>query len=150
MIENLAGPWWVFISVGLGAGILSGALGVGSGIVVVPILVLLIHLPQKAAQGTALALMVPMALLGTVQYWRHGDLHVCPMVLLLLITGSLVGVMIGTGIVHRIPGDLLRKIFAVFILMVGVRMLLTSEHPRLSEETNKAEHRTSNYESTNP
>lgn len=150
MIENLAGPWWVFILVGLGTGIFSGTLGVGGGIIVIPILVLMFHFPQKAAQGMALALMVPMAFLGAIQYWRQGDLNVYPAVLLLLIAGALVGVIIGTGIVHRIPGDLLRKVFAVFLLVIGVRMLLVSEQPWLSEGPDKMEQRSSNHESTKP
>jgi len=50
--------------VGLGAGVVSGALGVGSGIVFVPVMATVFLLPQKSAQGTALAVMAPMALQG--------------------------------------------------------------------------------------
>lgn len=148
MIEQLAGQWWLFILIGLGAGMLSGTLGVGSGIIVIPILVLIARLPQQTAQGTALALMVPMALLGAIRYWRQGDLQIDPAALLLMIAGALAGVLLGTDLAHRISGDLLRKIFAAFILAVAVKMFFTPEQPRLSKESNQTGQRS--YESAEP
>lgn len=64
MLAQLSNPCWVFMLVGLGAGVVSGALGVGSGIVFVPVMATVFLLPQKSAQGTALAVMAPMALQG--------------------------------------------------------------------------------------
>ena len=71
MMGPLFNPWWVFILLGVCAGVLSGALGLGSGTILVPTLVLLFGFMQKSAQGMALAVMVPMALLGAFRYWKN-------------------------------------------------------------------------------
>lgn len=144
-MEHLASTWYLFVLVGLVAGILSGALGVGSGIIVIPMLVLFFHLPQKTAQGTALALMTPMALFGAILYWKQGNMDVDPSTLFLLIAGALAGVIIGSGLVNRIPADLLRKIFAAFIVAIGIKMLLTPGAPRLSKETDNTEQRSTRH-----
>ena len=64
MIGQLSNPWWIFIVLGVCAGIISGGLGLGAGVVLVPALVLFFSFGQKNAQGMALAVMIPMALLG--------------------------------------------------------------------------------------
>ena len=71
MISQLANPWWYNVILGVFAGIVCGTLGLGSGIIVVPSLVLIFHFGQKSAQGMALCVMVPMALLGAFRYWRN-------------------------------------------------------------------------------
>lgn len=126
MLEQLSNPWWTFVLLGTGAGILSGALGVGSGIVFVPALVAVFLLPQKSAQGTALAVMVPMAALGALRYWHNPDVNINPALVALLVAGALVGVVAGTELAERLPGGWLRKAFAVFMVIVAVRMFMVS------------------------
>ncbi len=118
-------PWWGFVLLGLGAGVLSGALGLGSGTVLIPALLLIFLLPQKSAQGTALAVMVPMALLGAVRYWQNPAVEVNPRIVVLIIAGALVGALLGTEIADRVPGSVLKKIFAVYIVIIGAKMLIT-------------------------
>lgn len=118
------GVWWAFVLLGLGAGILSGSLGVGSGLLLIPVLVLVCALPQKSAQGTALAVMVPMALLGATRYWLNPDIEVNLKIVGLIVAGALVGVLIGTAIVDRMPGKVLRISFAIYVIIVGLRMLI--------------------------
>ncbi|MHC4511827.1 MAG: TSUP family transporter, partial [Planctomycetota bacterium] len=91
MIALLSDPWWVFILLGICAGVISGTLGVGSGVIVVPVLVLLLGFEQKAAQGTALAVMVPMALLGAVRYWKNPEIEMNLVIILLFALGALAG-----------------------------------------------------------
>lgn len=55
MIIELPNPWWVFVLLGICAGLLSGTLGLGAGTIIIPTLVLLCGFEQKSAQGTALA-----------------------------------------------------------------------------------------------
>ncbi len=124
MLEQLASPWWAFILIGLIAGVLSGALGVGSGIILVPALGLLFLLPQKSAQGTALAVMAPMALFGAFRYWQNPAVTINPAIVGLLVLGAVVGALVGTEIAARVPGAALKKVFALFIIMVAVRMLV--------------------------
>ena len=72
MLAQLSYAWWLFIVLGAATSIISGTLGLGGGTVVVPVLVLVCHFGQKSAQGMALAVMVPMAFVGVVRYWRLG------------------------------------------------------------------------------
>jgi len=111
---------------GIVAGIVSGMLGLGSGAVVVPALVLLFSFPQKSAQGTALALMVPMALLGAFRYWRNPDIEVSLAIVGLIVLGALPGVMAGTELAARLPSHWLRKVFGVFLAIVAVKMFTAS------------------------
>ena len=124
MLEGVASSWCAFLVVGVCAGILSGTLGVGSGIIIIPTLVLLFHFPQKTAQGMSLILMVPMALLGALEYWKNGHVAVSPAVLALLIAGGLGGVLVGVGIVNHLPDAMLRKGFALLLIVVAIRMFL--------------------------
>lgn len=124
MTGELASIWWGLILLGLGAGILSGTLGLGSGTVLVPVMVLLFCFTQKSAQGTALAVMVPMALLGAFRYWKNPAIDVNLAVVGLLAVGAMAGVLIGTELAGRLPGHVLRKVFAIFILVLAVKLLV--------------------------
>jgi len=95
---------------------------VGSGIIVVPALVFLLAFPQKSAQGTALAVMVPMALMGALRYWINPHIQMDWRVVLLVAVGAVCGALMGSKIAGRLPGPTLRRVFAVFVLIVGVRM----------------------------
>lgn len=131
MLDQLAqSSWWILILIGVAAGVVSGALGVGSGIIFVPVLVAAFAIPQKSAQGTALAVMVPMALLGAVRYWYNPNIEISPAVVGLLVVGALGGVLVGTELAARVPAVWLRKAFAVFMVIVAVRMFfLTPKKP---------------------
>ena len=123
-LSQLSNPWWMFVILGIASGVLSGALGVGSGIVFIPILASVFLLPQKSAQGTTLAVMVPMALLGAIRYWHNPSIEINMTMVALIVTGALGGVLIGTTIMEHIPGHYLRKAFAVFLVIVAVRMFV--------------------------
>ena len=129
MLEDIFSLWWALVLLGFVGGIICGALGVGSGVVFVPVLVIVFLLPQKAAQGTALAVMVPMALLGAARYWRNPEIDVNLNLVALLAIGSLVGVWLGAEIAHYTPGHWLRKAFAVLMVAAAVRMFLMSPRP---------------------
>ena len=124
MLAQLSNPWWTFVILGLAGGLLSGVLGVGSGIVFVPVLVSVFMLPQKSAQGTALAVMVPMALLGAIRYWQNPSIEINMVLVAFLVLGALVGVLIGTAVIEHVPGHWLRKVFAVLMVIVAVRMFM--------------------------
>jgi len=126
MLEQLGNPWWAFIVVGIFAGILSGSLGLGGGVILVPTLVFACGYPQKSAQGMALAIMVPMVLVGAFRYWQNEAIEMNMTAVAWVIVGALVGVMIGTGIAGRLPTEVLRKIFAVVLVIVAVKMFIGS------------------------
>jgi hypothetical protein len=129
VIGPIPGEWWVFIALGLCAGVVSGTLGVGSGIIVIPALVLLLGFEQKAAQGTALAVMVPMALVGAIRYWRNPQVELDGLVIILLMVGAVAGTLAGTELAARMSGGGLRKVFAVVLVLVAARMF-TASPPR--------------------
>ncbi len=124
MLEQLGNPWWGFIVVGIFAGILSGTLGLGGGVILVPALAFACGYPQKSAQGMALAIMVPMVLLGAFRYWQNEAVDIHLTAVSWVIVGALVGVMIGTGIAGRLPTEVLRKIFAMVLIIVAVRIFI--------------------------
>jgi hypothetical protein len=115
---------WILVLIGLTAGILSALLGVGSGILVVPALVVGFGLAQKSAQGVALAVMVPMALVGTIRYMTTPDIDIHLGWVLLLALGGVAGALVGASVMARLPGDLLRKLFALFLIVVAIHMLV--------------------------
>ena len=138
MISQLSNPWWVFVLLGICAGILSGLLGLGSGIILVPALVLLCSFEQKSAQGMALAVMVPMALVGALRYWKNPEIEMNAAVIGLIILGALAGALVGTELMARLPGHILRKIFAVVLIIVAVKMLMPPIKPRRTGLNNSA------------
>lgn len=110
------------ILVGLIAGSLAVNLGIGGGVVYVPSLVTLFALAQHEAQGTSLAVIVPTAILAAVVHGRAG--RVDWRVALLLGAGGVVGGLIGAQIALSLDGPVLRKMFAVLLVLMAIRMLL--------------------------
>jgi len=145
MIGQLSNPWWVFVLLGICAGVLSGALGLGSGIILVPTLVLLCGFGQKSAQGMALAVMFPMALVGALLYWKNPEIEINTVIVGLIICGALAGAMAGTELASRLPSHILKKVFAAVLIIVAVKMFMTSAKPtQLSLDNNLTEQKTVN------
>ncbi len=130
MIGQLSNPWWVFVILGICAGVVSGALGLGGGTILVPTLVLLCSFGQKSAQGMALAVMVPMALVGALRYWKNPEIEINTVIVGLIICGALAGVLVGTELAGRLPSHTLRKVFAIFLAIVAVKMFTASPRPK--------------------
>jgi uncharacterized membrane protein YfcA len=128
MLGQLSGSWWAFPLLGIVAGVICGTLGLGSGAIVVPTLVLvpIFAFEQKSAQGTALALMVPMALVGAFRYWKNPQVEVSLAIVGLLVLGALPGVLAGTELAARLPNHILRRFFAVFLTVIAVKMFTAS------------------------
>ena len=91
-----------------------------------PALVLLLGCPQKSAQGMALALMVPMAALGVYQYARAPGVVLQGVPIALLVAGAALGVLAGTRLLARVPDFWLQRAFAIFLVIVAVRMFWSS------------------------
>jgi hypothetical protein len=121
MLAQLSYSWWVFVILGVVAGVVSSSLGLGAGTVVVPGLVLICHFGQKSAQGMSLAVMVPMALVGAFQYWEHG-IEMNWLAIVLIICGALVGTLGGMELAARLPASVLRKTFAIMLVAIAVKM----------------------------
>jgi uncharacterized membrane protein YfcA len=112
-----------YIILGVVAGLLSGLLGIGGGLVLVPALVFIFGLTQLQAQGTTLALMIPpIGLLAAIRYYQSGNVKLSMAGFICL--GFFVGGLLGANLVQNLPEPLIRKTFALFLLFVSLRMLL--------------------------
>jgi len=102
------------VAIGFAGGILAGLFGVGGGIVFVPTLALVLGLTQLHAEASSLLAILPTAIVGTWRQRRYGnvDLRLGAIVGL----GSVVGVQIGVVVAEALPGNVLRRLFAVLVL----------------------------------
>lgn len=110
------------IALGLVAGAIAASLGIGGGIIFVPALVTLFGFVQQEAQGTSLAIIVPTALVGTLAHaragrvdWRAGAI---------VAVGAALGALGGSRLALSLDETLLKRLFAVFLVLIAVRMLL--------------------------
>jgi len=111
----------LFLAVGLAAGVLSGLFGIGGGVLIVPALVFLARMSPTEATGTSLAaLLLPVGLLGALEYHRAGQLRVAAA--LLIAAGLFLGAGLGAKLALGLPPDYLRKLFAGFLVLVAIRM----------------------------
>jgi uncharacterized membrane protein YfcA len=111
-----------YMALGLVAGISSGLVGIGGGIIITPALVLLCKFTQQQAQGTTLALMVPpIGLLAAWQYYKNGfvDLKVAA----LICAGFFIGGLLGARVATSLPNVVLEKLFGTLLMAIGVKML---------------------------
>jgi uncharacterized membrane protein YfcA len=115
----------ISLLIGLSAGVLSGLFGIGGGVVMVPALVLLLGYTQKTATGTSLgALILPVAALSVLAY--HRENHVEVRTSLLLAAGIFAGSYLGARIALDSSDALLRRLFAVLLVAMAVRLVMTA------------------------
>ena len=113
----------ILVLIGLVAGMLSGLIGIGGGIIIVPML-LLIGLTQQQAQGTSLAVMLPpVALLAVLNYHQAG--HINWKYALLVSAFFVIGSYFGSKIAISIDQRILKKIFAIVLVLVAGKMFFS-------------------------
>ncbi|MDF2881362.1 MAG: hypothetical protein K0R54_1919 [Clostridiaceae bacterium] len=114
----------LFILIGLLAGVLSGFLGIGGGVVIVPALVYICGFSQLKAQGTSLAILLPpVGILAFMEYYKNGNVDVKAG---LIIAAALVlGSAAAGRFAQNISPSLLRKAFAVFMIIVSIKMFFS-------------------------
>jgi uncharacterized protein len=112
----------LLIIIGLFAGVFSGIVGLGGGLIIIPALIYLLHMDQYAAQGTSLAMMLPpIGLMAAFNYYKAGALNI--KYAMILAAAFFIGGYFGSRFALSIPADALRKIFAFALILVAVRML---------------------------
>jgi uncharacterized protein len=135
----------IILMIGLLAGMLGGIVGVGGGIIIVPALVYFLNYDQHTAQGTSLGLiMLPVGILGFLQYYHSCKNVGTPInfnVIGILAIAFVVGSYFGSKIALSIPQDILKKGFAVLLIIVAIKMFFfdnNNRHPqKLSSTTAK-------------
>lgn len=116
--------FFLLILIGFLAGLCGGFFGIGGGIVISPLLVYLLRFPQKLSQGTTLVVMLlPVMLPAVSAYWQSGNVDVKAACFIAI--GFIVGSYSGGCIVQYLPDVILTKAFAVFLIAVAIKMLLT-------------------------
>jgi len=110
-----------YILLGLVSGFAASTLGIGGGVIFVPALVVFFSFSQHIAQGTSLAVILPTAIVGTYLHARRGRVHV--RTALLVAGGGVVGGLAGSSFALSIPEDLLRRLFAILLIVIAIRMI---------------------------
>ncbi len=117
----------IVILIGLAAGVLSGLVGVGGGIILVPALVYFLHYTQHQAQGTSLGVLTfPVVILGFLKYYADCKRMGTPIdfrIIGILAIGFLAGGFLGSSIALKIDKEALKKIFAVILFYTAIKML---------------------------
>lgn len=113
---------WLAFLIGLAAGVASGLVGIGGGIIMVPAMVLLLATDQHLAAGTSLAAIVMIALAGSYVHLRHGHMQVRSALVMGLF--GAVGAQLGARWALAIDGDQLSRAFGIFLVVMGLRLVL--------------------------
>ncbi len=112
------------LALGLFAGVVSGLVGIGGGIVIVPAFVLFLGMSQHLAQGTTLALMVPpIGILAAWTYYKQGyvDVRIAVLVCVGFVLGGLLGAKFAVGLSNKV----LQKVFGSILLLVSMKMIFS-------------------------
>lgn len=108
--------------VGLFAGFMSSMVGIGGGVIIVPALVLLFGMNQKMAQGTSLMMLaLPVAAAGAYTYFKNGNINW--QASLMLAATFIVGGYFGGLLANKLDTTLIKRVFAVFMIVVAVKYL---------------------------
>lgn len=112
-----------YLILGLVGGVMSGLIGIGGGIVIIPVLVLMFGFSQHLAQGTTLAMMVPpIGILAAWTYYQQGDVDL--RVAAALCAGFVFGGLLGAKMAAALSGAALERVFGVALLAVSIKMIV--------------------------
>lgn len=111
----------IFLSIliGVAAGILAGLFGLGGGIIVIPALIWFFSVDQHTAQGTSLVTFLgPVSFFSAFYYYKAGYANLSIGIVIAL--GMLIGALLGAQIALNLNKELMRKVFAVFLLVIAI------------------------------
>lgn len=115
--------WLGYAALGLTAGMVSGLLGIGGAVIIVPVLTLLFGYSQHQAQGTSLAtLLLPIGILAFWRYYQAG--HVVIPAAAVMAGAFLIGGLVGAQLAVGMPAVWLKRLFGLLLLAVAARMML--------------------------
>ena len=116
--------FFILVMIGLAAGVLGGMFGLGGGIIMIPALVYLLGMSQHGAQGTSVAIMLPpIGIMAAYNYYKAGEINIK---YALIIAGAfIIGGYFGSQIALQLPTNILKKIFAVVMIIFAVRMFFS-------------------------
>jgi len=114
----------VLIMIGLIGGALSGLMGIGGAIIMIPALIFFLRMDQQTAQGTSIAIMLPpVGLLAAYNYYKAGTMNLKYAAIIAI--AFIIGGYFGSKYAVNMPQETLRKIFAVLLIAIAIKMLWT-------------------------
>ncbi|MDR2191974.1 MAG: sulfite exporter TauE/SafE family protein [Endomicrobium sp.] len=111
----------VCVGIGLTGGVLSGLMGVGGGIVLIPLMIAFLKMTQHQAQGTSLA-VITLSLFSMLAYYKKGYVNISAAVFIGI--GFAAGGILGAHFAALIPSEILKKCFAVLMIIVGLKIII--------------------------
>ena len=116
----------ILVLIGLMAGVFGGMFGVGGAIVMIPALVYFLGVDQHTAQGTSVAIMLPpIGLFAAYNYYKAGEVNIWYAVIIAL--AFMIGGYFGSMIALKLPENLMRKLVAILLILVALRMLFVKQ-----------------------
>lgn len=113
----------LLLIIGLFAGFMSGMVGIGGGVVIVPMLVYFLAFDQKMAQGTTLFMfMFPIGILGVINYYKNGSVDI--KTALVIMSTFIIGAYLGSKTALKFDQDMLKKIFGIFLALVSLKLIM--------------------------
>lgn len=110
----------IAIALGVAGGFIAALAGVGGGIIFVPALALVLGLTQVVAEATSLLAIIPVAILGTWQQRRTGDVHLRHA--LIIGAGAVITAALAALAADLMPEDILRWLFVALMLIIAARI----------------------------
>nr|MBK9651760.1 sulfite exporter TauE/SafE family protein [Bacteroidota bacterium] len=114
---------FIILLIGIVAGVFSGFIGIGGGLIVVPCLVYFLGFTQHNAQGTSLAMMLPpIGVMAVYNYYQKGmvDLKVATILCISFVAGS----YFGSKFAISLSPEQIKRAFGIFMIALGIKMLL--------------------------
>jgi hypothetical protein len=117
----------ILIVIGLITGAVGGMLGIGGALILIPALVYFVGFSQHEAIGTSLAVMLPpIGLFAAYNYYKAGQVNI--KYALIIAAAFMIGSYFTSRLALKMPENLIRKIFSVFIILIAVRMFFQTNN----------------------
>ena len=115
----------LYILLGILAGVLSGLIGIGGGVIIVPSLIFWFGFSQQEAQGTTLGILVPpIGILAAWTYYQQGYVNL--KVAILICLGFVLGGLLGAKLAINLPSNILEKVFGIALLLIALKMIFSN------------------------
>ena len=112
----------IYILIGITGGFLSGFMGIGGGIIMVPFMVYFANFSQHLAQGTSLAVLsIPVVMFGAYQYYIQGNVNIKAALIIALF--FCLGIFLGSKYAQTLSSDTLKIIFGFLMILIGIKMV---------------------------
>jgi uncharacterized protein len=116
----------ILIAIGLMAGVFGGIFGVGGPIIMIPAMVYFLGVDQHPAQGTSLAVMLPsIGLFAAYNYYKAGQVNIWYAVIIAV--SFMIGGYFGSKIALSLPEQLMKKIFAIFLILTALKLFFSKQ-----------------------